>query len=155
MEGTRRPRRRVQFWIAIGFAVFVFLGISALLARALTGAGAERAAVLTVLRAEARGDGNAVLAHMPSCRTEPACAALARAQARRLHAPGPVEILAYDPTTEVTLTRTTGVARVAWRIGSRLPIVQCVRARREGPLTGGGVELLSISAPIPRQSSCP
>jgi hypothetical protein len=32
--------------------------------------------------------------------------------------------------------------------------VQCVRVRRDGPLTGGEVELLSISAPIDRQGSC-
>ena len=53
-----------------------------------------------------------------------------------------------------TLTRTTGVGRVAWRAGTGLPVVQCVRARREGPLTGGSVELLSISPPIPGQSAC-
>jgi hypothetical protein len=147
--------RRAPFWIAIGFAVFVFLGISALLARALTGAGNERAAVLTVLQAQARGDTAAVLDHMPACRAVPACADMTRATVSRLKRPGQVEILAYDPTTQVTFTRRTGVARVAWRAGTGLPVVQCVRATREGPLTGGGAELLSISAPIPRTSNCP
>jgi hypothetical protein len=33
-------------------------------------------------------------------------------------------------------------------------VVQCVKALREGPLTGGGVELLSISKPIGREASC-
>jgi hypothetical protein len=66
-----------------------------------------------------------------------------------------VEILAYKPSARLVLTNTSGVARVAWRADDGPPVVQCVRARRQGPLSGGGVELLSISAPIPTQSSCP
>ena len=60
-------------YIAIGFVVFVFLGISALLARGLTGAGNERSRVLDVLRAQARGDAGAVLEQLPACAREPAC----------------------------------------------------------------------------------
>ena len=71
--------RRVTLVTAIVFGTFVFLGISFLLARALTGPGAERDRVLDVVRAE---------------------------------------------------------------------------ARREGPLTGGGVELLAISKPIAGEASC-
>ena len=48
----------------------------------------------------------------------------------------------------------TGTGRVAWRAGSALPVVQCVRVRRDGPLTGGDVELLSLSAPIGGEASC-
>jgi hypothetical protein len=33
-------------------------------------------------------------------------------------------------------------------------VVQCVKARREGPLTGGGVELLALSDPIRLDASC-
>jgi hypothetical protein len=74
----------------------------------------------------------------------------------KLRRPGRVEILQYRPSVQVTLTRTTGTGRVAWRAGrAGPPVVQCVRARRDGPLTGNGVELLSISAPIPGESSCP
>jgi hypothetical protein len=133
----------------------VFVGISALLARGLTGAGAERSAVLELVRAEARGDANAVLSHLPACRAEPGCAAVTRTQTAKLRRPGRVEILAYDPSVHLTLTRTTGIGRVAWRAGTALPVVQCVRAQREGPLSGGSVELLSISAPIGRESACP
>jgi hypothetical protein len=32
--------------------------------------------------------------------------------------------------------------------------VQCVRVRREGPLTGGGVELLAVSDPIALDGAC-
>jgi hypothetical protein len=54
----------------------------------------------------------------------------------------------------VALTRRTGVGRVAWRVGGSQPVVQCVRVRRDGPLTGGDVELLSISAPIGNEEGC-
>ena len=53
------------------------------------------------------------------------------------------------------MTRTTGTGRLAWRAGTALPVVQCFRVRREGPVTGAGVEILSVSAPIRRESGCP
>jgi hypothetical protein len=58
--------RRARLYIAIGFLGFLFLGISALLARGLTGAGTERSRVLDVLEAQARGDAGAVLAALPT-----------------------------------------------------------------------------------------
>jgi hypothetical protein len=146
----RRPRNL----IVVGFIVFVFLGISALLARGLTGAGAERSRVLEVLQAQARGDADAVLADLPACRAEPACAQVTRERVAELRRPGDVEILNYQPSVQVALTRQTGTGRVAWRAGESLPVVQCVRVRRDGPVTGGGVELLSISAPIGGEESC-
>jgi hypothetical protein len=33
-------------------------------------------------------------------------------------------------------------------------VVQCVRVRRDGPLTGADVELIAISAPIGGEESC-
>jgi hypothetical protein len=135
--------------------VFVFVGLSALLARALGGTGTERQAVLAVVAAEARGDAPAVLARLPACAREPACADLIRQQTAALRRPGRVEILRYDPSVELALEQTIGTGRVAWRAGTGLPVVQCVRAQRDGPLEGGGVELLSISAPIGRESACP
>jgi hypothetical protein len=145
----RRPRNLV-----IAFGIFVFLGISFLLARGLTGAGNERSQVLDVLRAQARGDADAVLAALPACRAEPACVQVTRDRVAKLRRPGKVEILNYRPSVQVALTRQTGTGRVAWRAGTALPVVQCVRVRRDGPLTGGDVELLSISAPIGREASC-
>jgi hypothetical protein len=142
-------------WPAVAFAVFVFIGLSVLLARALGGAGAERAAVLAVIRAEARGDAATVLKHLPACAREPACAQVTRERVGKLRAPGDVEILAYEPSIRLALEETTGTGRVAWRAGTALPTVQCVRARRTGPLAGGRVELLAISAPIGRESACP
>jgi hypothetical protein len=45
---------------------------------------------------------------------------------------------------------------VAWRAGSSLPVVQCVRVRRAGnALTGFQVELLKLSRRIASDSNCP
>jgi hypothetical protein len=145
---------RVTLITAIAFGSFVFLGISFLLARALTGPGAERSHVLDVVRAEARGDADAVLEQLPACAAEPACARVTRERVAQLKRPGEVEILTYRPSVRVTMTRRSGTGRVAWRAGTSRPVVQCVQARREGPLTGGGVELLAISQPIALDAGC-
>jgi hypothetical protein len=144
----------VQRALAIGFVVFLFLGFSALLARALTGAGTERERVLELLEAQARGDVPAVLAALPACREQPACAALMRRRVARMKRPGEVEILTYTPSVQVALTRRTGTGRVAWRAGTGRPVVQCIRVRRDGPLTGADVELLALSAPIGNEAAC-
>jgi hypothetical protein len=147
--------RRARVIIAIGFAAFVFLGLSGLLARALTGAGAERSQVLELLEAQARGDTAAVLDELPACRAQPACVEVMRERVRDLARDGEVEILTYAPSVQVALTTRTGVGRVAWRADRSAPVVQCVRVRREGPLTGAGAELVAISAPIGGGQSCP
>jgi hypothetical protein len=147
-------RRSPAFFIAAGFGLFVFLGISFLLARGLTGSSAERGAVLDVLEAQAQGDADAVLAQLPACRAEPACVQVTEARVARLRRAGEVEILNYQPSARLSLTRRTGTGRVAWRAGGGLPVVQCVRVRREGPLTGGGVTLVALSDPIGLERSC-
>jgi hypothetical protein len=147
-------RRRPAVLIAAGFGVFVFLGLSFLLARGLTGSSSERGMVLDVLEAQASGDAAAVLDQLPACRAEPACAQVTRARVRELERAGDVQILNYEPSVRLSLTRRTGTGRVAWRAGEGLPVVQCVRVRREGPLTGGGVQLLALSDPIGLESSC-
>jgi hypothetical protein len=147
--------RRARVLIPLIFGLFVFLGLSFLLARGLTGSGTERSDVLELVRAQARGDADAVLALLPACRRQPACARTTRERVADLARPGRVEILAYTPSTRLALTRKVGTGRVAWRAGEALPVVQCVRVRREGPLTGGAVELLAVSAPIARDGACP
>ena len=147
-------RRRPAVLVAAGFAVFVFLGLSFLLARGLTGSSMERGKVLDLLEAQARGDADAVLGMLPACAAEPACARSTGERVRELKRPGEVQILNYVASTKLSLTRKTGSARVAWRADDGLPVVQCVRVRREGPLTGGGVELLAISKPIDPTGSC-
>jgi hypothetical protein len=147
-------RRSPAFWLVATFVVFVFLGLSLLLARGLTGSSTERGRVLEVLEAQARGDARGVLAELPACRAEPACARVTETRVARLRRAGDVEILNYEPSTRLSLTRRTGTGRVAWRAGAGLPVVQCVRVRREGPLTGGGVTLLALSDPIGLESGC-
>ena len=148
--------RRSQLYILIGFGAFVFLGISLMLARSLSATGAERSKVTEIAEAQARGDAKAVLSRTPACAHEPACAAATDAFVPKLKRSGQVEILQYRPSIQLPLTDSIGTGRVAWRAGrDGLPVVQCVRVRRDGPLSGAGVELLSISAPIGRESSCP
>ncbi|MEA2125335.1 MAG: hypothetical protein QOI80_2117 [Solirubrobacteraceae bacterium] len=140
---------------AIAFGTFVFLGISLLLARALVGAGNERAVVLDVLRAQAAGDADGVLALMPRCAHNATCARVTRERTARLRRPGKVEILNYTPSTQAAFVNQTGTARVAWRTRERrFPVVQCVVVKREGPLTGGGMEVYSISNPVGIEAGC-
>jgi hypothetical protein len=146
--------RRARVLIPLAFGLFVFIGLAVLLARGLTGSGSERAAVLALVRDQARGDADAVLGRLPACRKEPACAETTRDRVGELRRDGDVQILTYAPSTQLALTRKVGTGRVAWRAGEGLPVVQCVRVRREGPLTGGSVELLSVSAPIAPDGGC-
>ncbi len=111
--------------------------------------------MLELARAEARGDVDQVLARTPACAKLPACAAATRAFAGRLKRPGDVQILRYDVSVQLPMTRQIGTGRVAWRAGTGLPVVQCVRVQRDGPLTGAKVVLLSVSAPIKPDSTCP
>jgi hypothetical protein len=147
--------RRTRIWIVVGFGAFFFLGITLMLARALSATGTERSRVLEIAQAQARGDARAVLRLVPACAREPACAATTRDLVARLKRPGEVSILQYRPSVQLPLTDAVGTGRVAWRAGEHgLPVVQCVRVRREGPLSGARVELLSISAPIGNEDSC-
>lgn len=141
--------------IVVGFALFFFIGISAMLARALAATGTERSRVLEVAEAQARGDARAVLHATPACARQPACVAATTTFVDTLKRGGEVEILQYTPSVQLPLTRVTGTGRVAWRAGSNSPVVQCVRVRRDGPLSGANVELLSISAPIGNDDACP
>jgi hypothetical protein len=148
----RRPR--VVGLIALG--VVVFLVVSGLLARVLSLDGAERAAITTLVQAEARGDAASMMALIDGCRRSPACRRRVRLDARELTRPGAVAILELNPSAGFSLTSTLGTARVAWRAGSALPVVQCVRVRRAGNvLSGLRVELLELSARIKTDADCP
>src|SRR5688572_30571588 len=113
--------RRPAVVTAIVFGAVVFLTISLLLARGLSGAGVERARTIEVLEAQARGDARAVLARLPACRRVPACVTGAERRVRRLAGPGEVEVLSFQPSSRLTVTRQTGSARVAWRVGEGPP----------------------------------
>jgi hypothetical protein len=142
--------------LVIALAVVAFLVITLFLARWLTAEGRERDQVVALLRAQARGDARAMLAQLDDCAAEERCAALQRANARRLRRPGKVEILAYDSATAYALGRARGPTRVAWQVEGRgLPVVQCVEVQRAGSAFGGRtITLRRLSAPIGRQSGC-
>ena len=143
-----RPRRRV----AIALAVVAFLAVSALVARWLQVDSTERAKVERLIAAQARGDVAAMKRELASC--DAACERLAQ----RFEGDGEVEIVRYDSATAHALSGTTGPTRVVWQRRGEdalLPTVQCVTVRRTGTaLTGPGVTLVSLSAPIGREASC-
>jgi hypothetical protein len=105
---------------------------------------------------EAQGDAAGMEARIQGCRTSPSCQYRVEADAAALRRSGTVAILELNASAGFSLTSTTGTARVAWRAGNSLPIVQCVRVKRSGnALSGLHVELLEISARIKSDQDCP
>jgi hypothetical protein len=139
--------------IAVG--LLAFLAISAGLARVLGANVTERGAVVSIVRAQARGDAAGVVRAIDGCGVRPACRAEMRDVVARVRGRGEVQVLRYDASTEFTVGRHTGDARIAWRAGNALPVVQCVRVRRAGgPISGFTVSVLRVSAPIDLEASC-
>ncbi len=143
--------RRSQLYILIGFGVFVFLGISLMLARSLSATGTERSKVTEIAEAQARGDAQAVLRRTPACAQEPACVAATDAFVAKLKRPGDVEILQYRPSVQLPLTNAVGTGRVAWRAGRRAA-GRPVRARapRRAAVGGHRRAALDLRADRPR-----
>jgi len=140
--------------LIIGLAVLVVLAGGFIVARYLNNDTVERGAVTELLRAQARGDAEAMLREL-DCR-DGACEARARANARRLRAPGDLKIALYQSQTAHALASRTKPTRVVWFTPGRLTTVQCVLVRRSGNvLTGTSISLLALSAPIGREASCP
>jgi hypothetical protein len=147
-------RRLYLGLIALG--ILLFLAISALLARAFSVDGAERAAITSLVQAEARGDQAGVVSTITGCAASNACRARLVATVAPLRRPGHVTIIQIQASAGFSLTGTLGTARVAWSAGSSLPIVQCVRVRRAGnAISGLHVELLAITPRIASDSDCP
>ena len=148
--------RRAHILLIAGAVVVVFILVSALLARVFSADGAERSAITSLLDAEAKGDTTGVISQIQGCSTSESCRARAAANVDQLQRPGAVSILQLQPSAGFSLGSTLGVARVAWRIGSSLPIVQCVRVRRAGnAISGLHVELLEVSPRITSDDPCP
>jgi hypothetical protein len=148
--------RRPQIIALIAVAVILFLLVSGLLARVWSADGAESAAVAGLIRAEARGDQSGMLAHIKGCHASVSCTARVADLATRLRESGTTTILHFQSSTGFSLGATVGTARVAWKVPSSLPIVQCVRVRRAGnALRGLHIELLAISLRIKSDSNCP
>ena len=148
--------RRSYLIALIALGIVVFVVVSALLARAFSIDGAEQSAITSVLQAEARGDVAAAVSGIRDCGRDPACRARAATNVAALRTPGPVTVIKFDSSAGFSLGSTLGTARIAWRIGNGLPIVQCVRVKRAGNLISGlHVELLEVSRRIPSDHACP
>jgi hypothetical protein len=147
--------RRV-YLLLIAAGLVVFLAVSAMLARVWSADGAESAAITTLVKDEARGDQAGVIGQITGCVVDAACRTRAAANVAALRRPGSVSIITLQPSTGFSLSGSTGTARVAWLVGSSLPIVQCVRVRRAGnAISGLRVELLTVSLRIQSNKDCP
>ena len=145
---------RVKRPLLIAAGVAALLAVSFLVARWLNNDTTERARVTQLLRAQARGDADAML-RILRC-ADAACEALVRTNARRLRGRGDLKIALYQTRTGHAVASRTGQTRVVWFTPGRLTTVQCVLVRRKGDLFAGmTVSLLRLSAPIGRESSCP
>jgi len=140
--------------LLIAVAVIAFLAIALLVTRWLSNDTNERGDVVTLLKAQAKGDAAAML-RVLQC-PDAACEAIVRTNARRQKARGEVKIALYQSQTAHALRSRTKPTRVVWYTNPDNTIVQCVLVRRKGNVFAGtSVSLLRLSAPIPRESSCP
>ncbi len=147
-------RRKLILALAVG--VVVFFVVSILLARAFNADSAERAAITSLMQAQARGDAAGAARLIQGCPQSATCRATVLRNAAALRHPGSVSIIQLQPSTGFSLTGTTGVARVAWSVGGSLPIVQCVRVQRTGNVISGlTVRLLAVTVRLPSSSGCP
>ena len=148
--------RRRYVIASIGLGVVLFVVISVLVARAVGVGDAQNGAVTELVRAEAGGDTNRVIALIHGCRKDAACRVHAAALTASLRGSGEVSILELNPAANVAVTSSVGTARVAWTVGSSLPRVQCVRVRNAGTVFSGfDIELLRVSVRQPSDASCP
>lgn len=143
-------------FLVLAALVALFVAITVLLGRAFTVDGAERTAIEDLLSAEARGDAGGMQSQILGCARSPSCVARVREDAAALRRPGKLVILELNPSAGFSLGSTTGTARVAWRAGGALPIVQCVLVHRAGNVIKGlHVQVLKISRRINTSSDCP
>jgi hypothetical protein len=118
---------RLLRYALIGLGVLAFLVVTAAIARVLGVAAAERDAAIETVKAQPRARNR-----------------------------GEVRVLRVDGPPRLGLSSRTGTARIVWRAGEALPVVQCVRLRRRGDLLRGfRVEVLALSRSIPREAGCP
>ncbi len=140
----------------IALGLLLFAAISAVLARAFSIDGAERSAITRLVANEALGRPAAMRALIKGCDQSSFCRSRVAADASALRRAGRVSILELDSSAGFSLTSTVGTARVAWRAGNSLPVVQCVRVRRAGNVVSGlSIQLLEISARIKSGANCP
>lgn len=147
--------RRV-YLVLIALGILLFLAISAILARAFSVDSAERGAITSLVQAEAGGNQGDVVSSIYRCAGESACRTRVLGEVAPLRRPGAVTILEIQSSAGFSLGSTLGTARVAWRAGTSLPVVQCVRVKRAGnAISGLHVELLAITGRVESDADCP
>jgi hypothetical protein len=147
--------RRLRLLLLIVVGLIVFLAISAVLARVFSVDSAERTAITGLVQSEARGDAAAMIRQIHACSDVP-CRQRVAEDAASLKRRGSIKILELNSSAGFSFGSTLGTARVAWRAGTALPVVQCVRVRRAGnALSGLHVQLLEISLRIKSDAGCP
>jgi hypothetical protein len=148
--------RRRYVIASIAVAVVLFVIVSVLLARAVGVGDAQTAAVTALVRYEAQGNTQGVISLIQGCARSAACRAHAESLTATLKAPGAVTIAQLTPSENFAVTSSTGIARVAWLVGSSLPRTQCVRLRNGGSvLTGFDIQLLDVTPKLASDASCP
>ncbi len=142
--------------MTIAFGAAIFILFSFLVARWLTAENRERTAVTDLLRAQAGGDADSMVALIEGCASAPSCRAAVARNARALRRPGVVRVLRLDSSTSHALLAQSGPTRVAWDVGgTSLPVVQCVAVERRGvPFLGGEIVLRSIGPKIAGAAAC-
>ena len=136
-------------------AVAVFVVLSLVIARVLTIGNAERDAVYRLVRAEAAGDQAAVLRRVQGCAGDTACVARVRRTIARVQSPGTAKLLRFDGPGGIAVAGRSGSARVAWKVGAALPVVQCVRLRTTGdPVGGYTVRITRVDEPTALDEPC-
>jgi hypothetical protein len=136
-------------------AVAVFVVLSLAIARVLTIGNAERDAVYRLVRAEAAGDQAAVLSRVHGCAGDTACVARVRRTIARVQGPGTAKLLRFDGPGGIAVTGRSGSARVAWKVGAALPVVQCMRLRTTGdPVGGYTVRITRVDEPTALDEPC-
>jgi hypothetical protein len=148
---------RVKKRVPIVLAVLAIIAVSVVVARWINNDTVERARVVELLREQLRGDAPAMLRRLDGC-GDAACAAVVRANARRLQRDAELKIALYQSQSAHAVRSRTKFTRVVWFAAGREAetTVQCVLVRREGNVFAGmTVSLLRVTAPIGRESSCP
>jgi hypothetical protein len=136
-------------------AAAAFVVLSLVIARALTLGNAERDAVYRLVRAEAAGDQATVLSRVRGCVGDAACIGRVRRTIARVQHPGTAKLLRFDGPGGIALTGRSGPARVAWKVGTALPVVQCVRLRTTGdPVGGYTVRITGVDEPTALDEPC-
>ena len=136
-------------------AVAAFVVLSLVIVRVLTISNAERDAVYRLVRAEAAGDQAAALSRVHGCAGDAACVQRVRRTIARVQHSGTARLLRFDGPCGIALTGRSGPARVAWKVGTALPVVQCLRLRTTGdPVGGYTVRITGVQEPTALDEPC-